>query len=67
MAEVTSGVKYIKINRLDTDGEDYGPRIQNADNIRINYSDIGSLQYDILTIQQQSNYYLLALRILSFS
>ena len=59
MAEVTSGVKYIKINRLDTDGEDYGPRITNADNIRINYSDIGPVLYDILTIQQQSNYYLL--------
>ena len=59
MAEVTSGVKYIKINRLDTDGEDYGPRITNTDNIRINYSDIGPVQYDILTIQQQSNYYLL--------
>lgn len=59
MAEVTSGVKYIKINRLDADGEDYGPRITNADNIRINYSDIGPVQYDILTTQQQSDYYLL--------
>jgi len=59
MAEVTSGVKYIKINRLDADGEDYGPRITNADNIRINYSDIGPVQYDILTVQQQSDYYLL--------
>jgi len=59
MAEITNGVKYIKINRLDADGEDYGSRIINADNIRINYSDVGSVLYDILTIQQQSNYYLL--------
>lgn len=59
MAEITNGVKYIKINRLDADGEDYGSRILNADNIRINYSDVGSILYDILTVQQQSDYYLL--------
>jgi hypothetical protein len=59
MAEITNGIKYLKINRLDTDGEDYGSRIINADNIKINYSDIGPVLYDILTIQQQSDYYLL--------
>jgi hypothetical protein len=59
MADITKGVKYIKINRLDSNGEDYGARIQNADNIRINYPDIGPIQYDILTTQPQDNYYLL--------
>jgi len=59
MSEVTKGVKYLKINRLDADGEDYGSRIQNADNIRINFNDVGPVQYNILTIQPQSDYYLL--------
>ena len=59
MSEVTKGVKYLKINRLDADGEDYGSRIQNADNIRINFNDAGPVQYNILTVQQQSDYYLL--------
>jgi len=61
MADITKGVKYIKINRLDSNGEDYGARIQNADNIRINYSDIGPVQYDILTTQQSTDYYLLGI------
>lgn len=61
MSEITSGVKYLKINRLDADGEDYGSRIINADNIRINYSDVGSVLYDILTVQQQSDYYLIGI------
>jgi hypothetical protein len=59
MSGVTSGVKYIKINRLNASGEDYGPQIQAANNIRINYSDIGPVQYDILTTQQSVDYYLL--------
>lgn len=61
MAEVTSGVKYLKINRLDANGKNRSPEILNADSIRINYSDIGPVQYDILTTQQQSNYYLLGI------
>ena len=60
MAE-TNGVKYLKINRLDTNGKDYGPQIQAADNIRINYSDVGPAQYDILTTQQSTDYYLLGI------
>jgi hypothetical protein len=60
MAE-TNGVKYLKINRLDANGDDCSPKIQIADNIRINYSDVGSVLYDILTIQQQADYYLIGI------
>lgn len=60
MAE-TNGVKYLKINRLDTSGNDCSPKIQIADNIRINYPDVGSVLYDILTIQQQADYYLIGI------
>ena len=55
----TKGVKYIKIHKLDKDGEDYGPQLASADNITINYSDVGSVQYNILTTQQQEDYYLM--------
>ena len=61
MAEVTSGVKYLKINRLDANGKNRSSEILNTDSIRINYSDIGPVQYDILSIQQQYNYYLLGI------
>jgi hypothetical protein len=50
---ITQGVKYLKINRLDKDGEDFDQRLALADNIRINYPDIGVVQYNILTTQQQ--------------
>ena len=55
----TKGVKYIKIHSLDKDGENYGPQLALADNIKINYPDIGSVQYNILTTQQQGDYYLM--------
>ena len=61
MFEVTKGVKYLKINRLDASGEDCSSKISNADNIRISYPDVGSVLYDILSIQQQSNYYLIGI------
>jgi hypothetical protein len=60
MAE-TNGVKYLKINRLDASGDDCSPKIQIVDNIRINYPDVGSVLYDILTIQQQADYYLIGI------
>ena len=56
---ITQGVKYLKINRLDKDGEDFDQRLALADNIRINYPDVGVVQYNILTTQQQEDYYLM--------
>jgi hypothetical protein len=58
---ITQGVKYLKINRLDKDGEDFDQRLALADNIRINYPDIGAVQYNILTTQQQGDSYLMGL------
>jgi hypothetical protein len=55
----TKGVKYLKIHKLDKDGEDYGKRLAIADNIRINYPDVGPTQYNILTIQQIEDSYLM--------
>jgi hypothetical protein len=55
----TKGVKYLKIHKLDKNGEDYGQRLAVADNIRINYPDVGNIQYNILTTQQLGDSYLM--------
>jgi len=61
MAVVSSGVKYLKINPIDSRGNNYSSTLQNADSIRINYMGTGSVQYDILTTQQKSNYFILGI------
>ena len=55
----TKGVKYLKINKLDKDGESFASLLNAADNIEISYPDIGSIQYDILTTQEQEGCYLM--------
>ena len=55
----TKGVKYIKVNKLDKDGGDFGSQLNAADNIEINYPDIGLVQYNILTTQEQDGSYLM--------
>ena len=55
----TKGVKYIKVNKLDKDGEDFGSQLNAADNIEINYPDVGLVQYNILTTQEQDGCYLM--------
>ena len=57
----TKGVKYIKIHKLDKDGENFSQRLFLADNLRINYPDVGVTQYNILTTQQQGDFYLLGI------
>ena len=56
---LTKGVKYLKINKLDKDGEDFGSQLNAADNLVLNYPDIGPTQYNILTTQEQGEYYLM--------
>ncbi len=55
----TKGVKYLKVNKLDKDGEDFASQLNAADNIEINYPDIGLVQYNILTTQEQDGSYLM--------
>ena len=55
----TKGVKYLKINKLDKDGESFASLLSAADNIEISYPDIGSIQYNILTTQEQEGCYLM--------
>lgn len=56
---LTKGVKYLKINKIDKDGENFAPQLNAADNIEINYPDIGLVQYNILTTQEQDECYLM--------
>lgn len=56
---ITKGVKYLKINKIDANGDDFGQRLQQANNIRINYSDVGNTLYSILTTQDQGDSYLM--------
>ena len=58
---LTKGVKYLKINKIDKDGENFAPQLNAADNIEINYPDIGLVQYNILTTQEQDGSYLMGI------
>jgi len=52
------GVTYIKINRIDAEGNDNTLSLQALTNIRIKYSDIGVIDYPIYTIAEYPDYYL---------
>jgi len=52
------GVTYIKINRIDAEGNDNTLTLQELTNIRIRYSDVGIINYPIYTISEYPDYYL---------
>jgi hypothetical protein len=52
-----NGVKYIKINRFDSGGLDRTDYLQQLQSLRINYDDLGPIEYNIITIQEQNDYY----------
>ena len=54
----TKGVKYIRINKFDKEGNDNSSKLNILDSIRINYSDVRVVEYNILTTKQQGNSYL---------
>jgi len=51
-------IKYIKINRFDVSGADNTLSLQELTNLRIKFSDIGIVDYPILTITEYPTYYL---------
>jgi len=51
------GVKYIKINRYDSGGLDQSGYLGQLSNLTINYDDLGPIQYNIVTIQEQADYF----------
>jgi hypothetical protein len=59
------GVKYLKVSRYDSGGLDRSGYLGQLTNLTINYDDLGSIQYNIVTTQEQDTYFVL-LRKLSF-
>jgi hypothetical protein len=51
------GVKYIKINRHDSGGLDQSSYLGQLTNLTINYDDLGPIQYNIVTTQEQDTYF----------
>jgi hypothetical protein len=51
-------INYIKINRFDTSGADNTLSLQELTNLRIKFSDLGIVDFPILTITEYSTYYL---------
>lgn len=55
------GVKYLKINKFDTNGTDKSDYLAQMTSIRINHGDIGVKQYVISTTQVQNDYFIFGL------
>lgn len=51
------GVKYLKINRYDSGGLDRSDYLGQLTNLTINYNDLGPIQYNIITVQEQDTYF----------
>jgi hypothetical protein len=55
----TTGVKYIKVAKLDSGSVDQSIQLQNLTDIRIKFSDINNaVQYDVASITEYPTYYL---------
>jgi hypothetical protein len=55
----TRGVKYIKVSKIDANGNDLTTELQNVDNIRLLFSDIQiPVDYIIGSVTEYSSYYL---------
>ena len=55
---INSGVKYIKVNRYDSGGLDRSDYLNQLQSITLTYPDRSPIEYPIVTIQEQSDYYL---------
>ena len=54
----SQGVKFIKIARTDEQGNDNTLSLQELDNIRIKFSDVGIVEYPITSISKYDTYFL---------
>lgn len=51
------GVKYLKVSRYDSGGLDRSGYLGQLTNLTINYDDLGPIQYNIVTTQEQDTYF----------
>lgn len=54
----SQGVKFIKIARIDGQGNDNTLSLQELDSIRIKFSDVGTVEYPITSIAKYDDYFL---------
>ncbi len=54
----SQGVKFIKIARIDAEGNDNTLSLQELNNIRIKFSDVGVIDYPVTSIAKYDNYFL---------
>ena len=57
MADI-KGIKYIKINRFDEQGNDNTLSLQELTNVRLSLDDLGIVDFPVLTIAEYPDYYL---------
>ena len=62
-----SGVKYLKLSKLDTNGVDRGHKIQNAQSLTLLAPDGSSATYDILSKDSKKDYYMIEINQTSFN
>jgi hypothetical protein len=60
--QITQGVKYAKIARIDQNGNDKSAYLEQLQSFILTYSDVGSVQYFVNSVQEQSTYYLFGLQ-----
>jgi hypothetical protein len=66
MPVTPAGVKYIKVARKDTQGNDNTLSLQELTNLRFKFSDVtGIVNYEVLTITEYPSYYLYAIKSLN--
>jgi hypothetical protein len=55
---ITTGIKAIKVAKIDALGNNQTLQLQEADVLRINFDDLGTLNFTITSITEYSDYYL---------
>jgi hypothetical protein len=55
---ISKGIKYIKINRFDKQGNDNTLSLQELTNLRVKFNDLDIVDFPILTISEYPDYYL---------
>lgn len=54
----SKGVRWIKVNRYDSDGSDRSNYLGQLQSITLTYPDRSAIEYPILSLQEQANYYI---------
>jgi len=56
---ITTGIKAIKISKIDSFGNDQTLQLQELNTLRIYFDDLGILNFDVVSIAEYSTYFLL--------